>query len=252
MKSIGAKAQLMRRKYFPSPYAAEQLRCSHRVTHYLIARMLVDIADCRDLSSLRILLSFVIFQISVAGLASAHAFMGLACSLALRLGLHYRSTHHATISQQDRAARRKAFWTVIKLDIYLSAVLGLPAFIDLREVDPAIDSTLNEAINEISPEVSSRDAMTLVVSAKHLELMRLITKAIKTLYPMPTTRYNDPKVAGSISIPISNLTQIEEEFKTWKTSSSEILSKADDGSPEFPRYVSVTSLFLTRLTAMQT
>lgn len=220
--------------------------------HYLIARMLVDVADCRDLSSLRILLSFVIFQISVAGLASAHAFMGLACSLASRLGLHYRSTHHATISQQDRVARRKAFWAVIKLDIYLSAVLGLPAFIDLREVDPAIDSTLEEALTEISPEVPSRNAIMLAVSAKHLEVMRLITKAIKTLYPMPTTSYNDPKIAGNISIPISKLTQIEEEFKIWKTSSSEIINKADDGSLEFSRYVSEVSLLLTMLMAMQT
>ncbi|KIX07569.1 uncharacterized protein Z518_02222 [Rhinocladiella mackenziei CBS 650.93] len=203
--------------------------------HYLMARRLVDISDCRDLPSLQLLLSFVIFLISNARLASAHAFIALACSSSLRLGLHYRSTHHATISQQDRATRRKVFWAVIKLDMYLSAVLGLPAFIDLREVDPAVDLTLEKALREASDGLQARHDISLAISAKHLEVMRLITKAIKTLYPMPAANDENPKTGGNISIRISKLTQIEEEFKVWRDASSEILNKADDGSFEFAR-----------------
>ena len=119
--------------------------------------------------------------------------------------------------------------------MYLSAVLGLPPFIDLREVDPAMELTLEEALQEAWPGLPDRNASFLAISAKHLEVMRLTTKAIKTLYPMPASNDGDAKTGGNISIHIRQLTHIEGEFGTWRKSSSEILNQADDGSIEFTR-----------------
>ncbi|KAJ9635752.1 Gypsy retrotransposon integrase-like protein 1 [Knufia peltigerae] len=219
---------------------------SQAMRHYLAARKMVDITTCRDLRSLQILLCYTLFLISTARMASAHAFLSLACSSALRLGLHHRSTHDATITRRDRDTRRKIFWTIIKLDMYLSAVLGLPAMIDLQDVDPAIDLTLNEAIHEATSGLPSREAVLLGGSAKHLEIMRIISKAIKTLYPMPSTTIETPGKSGNISISLRSLEEIEAQFRTWGDSTSELLAKGDDGSPDFIRLkfeLEMTSFF---------
>ncbi|KAJ9503535.1 Gypsy retrotransposon integrase-like protein 1 [Exophiala xenobiotica] len=174
-------------------------------------------------------------------MASAHAFLSLACSSALRLGLHHRSTHDIALSRRDRDTRRKIFWTIIKLDMYLSAVLGLPALLDLRDVDPAIDLTISEAIHEATSGLPNREAILLGGSAKHLEIMRIISKAIKTLYPMPSTDNEMPNKSGNISVSIRSLEEIEGQFRAWGESTSALLSKGDDGSADFVRVVILTS-----------
>lgn len=109
--------------------------------------------------------------------------------------------------------------------------------IDLQDVDPAIDLTLNEAIHEATSGLPSREAVLLGGSAKHLEIMRIISKAIKTLYPMPSTTIETPGKSGNISISLRSLEEIEAQFRTWGDSTSELLAKGDDGSPDFIRLV---------------
>jgi hypothetical protein len=211
------------------------LCCRRR--HYVSAYRLTDLTDCRDFPSLQILLSFTLFQISLGRLASAHALIALACSSALRLGLHHRSTHHANISREDRATRRTVFWTVIKLDMYLSAVLGLPPFIDLQQVDPALDSTLAEAVREAEAGLPHHSAVYLAISAKHLELMRLISRAIKILYPKPAYDHTERDERGHTSIRLMELTKLERAFKIWQTDASQVLKRGDYSSVEFTRFV---------------
>ncbi|KEF61144.1 uncharacterized protein A1O9_02709 [Exophiala aquamarina CBS 119918] len=213
--------------------------------HYVSAYKLTDFSDCGDFPSLQLLLSFTVFQISVSRLASAHAIIAQACSSALRLGLHHRSTHHSTVSREDRATRRTVFWTVIKLDMYLSAVLGLPPFIDLRQVDPALDLTLAEAITEAEASLPDPAAAHLAISAKHLELMRLIARAIKVLYPMPDPSDSNDDPRAHTSIRLVELTQIEQGFKTWHSEASQILRKGDDESVGFARSAQTIPLSLS-------
>ena len=109
---------------------------------------MIDSTQCQDLTSFQILICFTFFLISTARLASAHAHahIGLACSATLRLRLHFWSNHDNRLSKEERDTRRRVFWSVVKLDRYSSAVLGLSAFIDLQAVNPAIDLTLAEAM----------------------------------------------------------------------------------------------------------
>lgn len=206
-----------------------------RMKYYMAARNMVDITACRNLRSMQILLCLALFLISTARIASAHAFVSLACSTALRLGLHHRSTHDSTLSKQDRDARRNVFWTTIKLDMYVSAVLGLPGFLDVRDVDPAIDLTLAEVIEEATSALPDRDAVLLGGAAKHLEIMRIISKAIKTLYPMPTYGKGGLAKNANISVSIRSLEEIEAQFRAWGESTSSLMAKGDDGSAEFIR-----------------
>ncbi|KAK5021072.1 Gypsy retrotransposon integrase-like protein 1 [Exophiala sideris] len=209
---------------------------SQGLRYYLAARKMIDITACRNLCTLQILLCYILFLISTARLASAHGFLSLACSSALRLGLHHRLTDDdTTVSPEDRDIGRNIFWTILKLDIYLSAVLGLPTLVDLREVIPIIDVSLKDALHQATSSLPNREAILLGASAKHLEIMLIISKAIKTLYPMVSSENEVPGKSGNISVSLRSLEEIEARYHDWGESTSELLTKGNDGSTNFIR-----------------
>lgn len=198
--------------------------------HFLFAKSLVDVTQCSDLRSLQTLLCFILFLISTARLASAHAYIGLACSTTLRLGLHFRSNYDTSLSKQQRELRRDVFWSVVKMDMYASAVLGLPAFIDLQEVDPAIDKTVADCFQRLPPteEKSSVEDIKIKTSALHLELLRTITRATKVLYPRPSEQDEETVESGRISVSIKDVEKIEAEMRSWWKQYKELLPRDNE------------------------
>lgn len=190
---------------------------------------MVDITQCRNIMSLQTLLCSILFLISTARIVSAHTYIGIAVAATFRLGLHFRSNHDSSFSDAERDVRRRIFLTVVRLDIYVSSVLGLPAFIDLQEVDPAIELTIEEALKDAGQQLPplQDDKIHLAASAKHLELLRIIRKGIGTLFPTPPTTAVSRGRRSTISVSIANLQDIERLFQDWEKHMSELYSKGD-------------------------
>lgn len=185
----------------------------------------MDIAHLRSLVSLQAVVSLILFLISTARIASAHAFVGVACAAAMRQGLHYRSTHEAEIPPSERKVRRRVFWAVMNLDMYVSSILGLPPFMDLSAVDPALDTTIELALSDFhNSEEKTADLLALAAAAKHIELLRIIFKAQRTLFPKPHDPPNATMQAGSITVSIPQLQKVESQFQEWAKSLTEIHS----------------------------
>jgi len=195
---------------------------------------MTDVTQCSDLQSLQVLVCFILCLMSSARLASAHSYLGLACSATLRLGLHFRSNHNASFSVAHRHIRRMLFWVVIKLDMYASSVLGFPTFMHLQEVDPAIDLTLKSAYDDIEANDGTPDGLVrLKASAKHLELLRIIRRAIETLFPQPAAESSDHVRGDRISVSLKQFTEVEADFQTWAQSISTIFPQ--DKSADYSR-----------------
>lgn len=189
---------------------------------------MVDITQCRSIISLQTLLCSILFLISTARIGLAHTYIGIAVASTFRLGLHFRSNRDSSFSDAERDIRRKIFFTVVRLDIYVNSVLGLPAFVDLQEVDPAIESSIEEALKDAGRQFLPPDEkIRLAASAKHLELLRIIRKGIRTLFPTPPTTAVNRGRRSTISVSIAKLQDIEREFKDWEKGISEVFSKVD-------------------------
>lgn len=200
--------------------------------HFIAARDMIDPTGCRDITSLQVLLSFILFLVSTARLGSAHAYVGLAAASALRQGLHFRSTYEESYTAIERDLRRKVFWAVLNLDMYVSTVLGLPVFIDLNAVDPAIDVTLEYSLKAAKDdnELSKRESAFLAASAKHIELLRIVSRGNKALFPRPPGKINKESYKATVSVSIAQLKAVESEFKKWGKSASELPLIADPSS----------------------
>ena len=191
---------------------------------------MIDPTGCRDITSLQVILSFILFLVSTARLGSAHAYVGLAAASAMRQGLHFRSTYEESFTEIERDLRRKVFWAVLNLDMYVSTVLGLPVFVDLSAVDPAIDVTLelSHKAARSNTELSKRDAILLSASAKHIELLRIVSRANKALFPRPPGKLKKDSYKPTVSVSVAQLKAVEAEFKKWGKSASELTPIADE------------------------
>lgn len=113
----------------------------------------------------------------------------------------------------------------MNLDMYVSGILGLPPFMDLTTVDPAIDLTIEHAVQEAQENEALLidNRLGLEASAKYIEVMRIASKAHAALYPRPT----DPPGAiqhGTISVSVAKLQDVEKQFREWARSLTNILS----------------------------
>lgn len=197
---------------------------------FTVARTMLDIAHIRTVVSLQSILCVILYLISSARMASAHTFLGAACASALRQGLHFRSTHESSFPEKEKTVRRRVFWTVMNLDMYVSGVLGLPPFIDLEAVDPAIDLTIEVALREARTDtgLSSADGLATAATAKHIELMRIMSKAQRALFPKPTDPPEATRRNGTILVSVAELQKIEKQYQTWAHSLTEILAHPDN------------------------
>src|SRR5690242_1993442 len=92
-------------------------------------RLLQDITECRDLTSLQALLFMILYVQSTSNLSGCYAFIGIALRSALRMGLH-RHLQHERISLIEQEIRRRIFYVIRQMDIYVSAMLGFPLLLN--------------------------------------------------------------------------------------------------------------------------
>lgn len=197
--------------------------------YFVAARNMVDIAYLRTIVSLQAMISLILYLVSTARIASAHAFLGAACAAAMRQGLHFRSTHDADLPHDEKKVRRRVFWAIVNLDLYITSILGLPPFMDMSTVDPAIDLTIELALKEAktSPSLSPADGVALAASARHIELRRIVFKAQQTLFPKPIDPPDAASRNGTIFVSVPKVQEVEYQLNEWAQSLRDILLHPD-------------------------
>lgn len=176
--------------------------------------------------SLQILACFVLFLISAARVSLAHTYLGIAAASTFRLGLHSHFNHDPEATGDKTRVRLRLFWTIVRLDQYASTVLGLPTFIDSRDIDPAVESQMEDALTEARESFapSRHNALRMALAHKHLQVLRITRKAVEILFPRP------PKAPASgakstITVSVTKLQGIERDFKDWEKDVSRFLSQ---------------------------
>jgi hypothetical protein len=186
--------------------------------HFIAARQMIDVTRCHDLVALQTILIFALFLMSTARLATAHTYVALAAAAAMRMGLHSQTTY-GNFSENDNKARRRLFWTIVKLDIYTGTVLGLPSLVNLSHVDQVRPSShigdYLPALSEVTP-LTRNKARMLAASGQYRELLLIIAEMVQRLYPK--TEHEAKQVRRSRRMLISSavISEVERQFKAWR------------------------------------
>ena len=203
---------------------------SQAMRHFIAAKQLIDITRSRDLVSLQVLICLALFLMSTARIATAHTYIGLAVSNAMKLGLHSSAPSKLiSFSELEQDMRGRVFWTIVQLDMYMASVLGLPALINREKLDNWKPKIAEDEIQRLRDAQNPGPNLILAASAKHHELLSIISKANAILYPRPAHTSKEGIKPSTILVKSSKIKEIEHEYRQWRKSVPSALSSDTDG-----------------------
>lgn len=143
--------------------------------------------------------------------------LGTTVQLLFSLGLH-RSDN----SKSDaiiRECRKRAFWACSTLDTYLSVIMGVPALINLEEVDQVLPEAIDDdclTTTGVTFDQNRRDSI-IQASISHAWIMRIVKRAAREQYLKERKR-------GAYDL--ETAARYNAEVNAWQSSLPAVLSGA--------------------------
>ena len=196
---------------------------------------MIDITDCRDLMSLQILLFLIMFLQSSARLSVCYSYIGIALRSAIRLGLH-RSVSN-TFNPIERELRKRIFWIVRKLDIYVGALLGLPQMLNNDDIDQEMPIEIDDeyiTVEKMSPMPAGKISIFVSFNA-HTRLVEILAKTVKYIYPIKgPTKFGGGNTQSYV-VSHAKIREIEQDLQNWMEALPMPFRPGEEASPEFMR-----------------
>ncbi|KAL5048553.1 fungal-specific transcription factor domain-containing protein [Aspergillus fruticulosus] len=199
---------------------------------FQISQRLLGCTEYRDLRALQAICFMVIFLQSSARLSTCHFYIGIALRSATRLGLH-RSVS-TIFDPVERELRKRVFWTIQKMDIYLSTLLGLPQMLSDDDIDQQYPLDLDaQFIAEARILPMPPDFTPLMAGANaHTRLSSIMSKVIKRVYPVKDVDY----CAGQrYFVSYSRIQEIEGDLRDWMEGLPDGLLPKGEAPPQLQR-----------------
>ncbi|KAF2403557.1 hypothetical protein EJ06DRAFT_282845 [Trichodelitschia bisporula] len=184
--------------------------------YFKLSRQLMDIADVRDLRQLQAILFMILFLQSSAKLSTCYAYIGVALRSALRMGLH--RSFPDPFNPIEAETRKRVFWVIRKMDTYVGALLGLPHSLSDDDIDqdypaPVDDEFITaDGIYDMPPGRVS----VLAASNAHTDLVRILAKIVRYVYPTKGSPVGAPGKFKSYSVSYSQILEIEKDLQEWQ------------------------------------
>lgn len=180
--------------------------------YFVAARKLIDIADARDTYAIQSIVMMIIFLQCSARLSTCYSYIGVALRSALRAGLHRKVQYN--FDPIELETRKRLFWTIRKMDIYVNAMLGLPRSTAESDFDQELpDEIDDENITEDAyfPQQKGKLSSTGIANA-HTRLITILSHIMKYIYPV-----KQEDVASSLlyNVTHSKVSKMEAEIRDW-------------------------------------
>ena len=133
----------------------------------------------------------------------------------MRIGIH-RSIPNV-FNPIETELRKRIFWAIRKLDIYVGALLGLPQMLSDDDID-------QEWPLEIDDEYLTKDKIEPMPSGKlsifaafnvHTRLVGILSKAVKYVYPIKGKGQIGAKNGQSYVVSHARIREIEQDLQAW-------------------------------------
>jgi hypothetical protein len=156
----------------------------------------------------------ILFLQSSAKLSTCYSYVGIALRAALRLGLH-RSVA-ANFNPLEKEMRKRMFWIVRKMDIYVNTLLGLPQLLSDDDIDQEYPLAIDDEYIKpqgISPMPSNTTSLMAGANA-HSELLNILMKVVKYIYPVKPVKHG-PNPDHTYVVSHSKIREIERDLQSW-------------------------------------
>ncbi|CDK26153.1 unnamed protein product [Kuraishia capsulata CBS 1993] len=157
--------------------------------YFIAARKLIDITDTRDTYGIQTIVMLIIFLQCSARLSTCYAYIGIALRAALREGLHRQLDY--PFNPIDLEIRRRLFWTIYKMDIYVNTMLGLPRSISEEDFDQDMPMELDDeniTLEGYRFDLQNGKLSSSGIANAHTTVIVIMKKIVEKLYPVKSTK----------------------------------------------------------------
>ncbi|KAJ6118291.1 hypothetical protein N7471_013758 [Penicillium samsonianum] len=197
-------------------------------------RQLLEVTDCRDLLSLQAICFMVLFLQSSTKLSTCYSYVRIALRSALRLGLHRTVT--ADFKPVERELRKRIFWVVRNMDVYVSTLLGLPQMLSDDDIDQEYPMEVYWDFHTTEGITKPPSHYTPLMAGcnAHIRLSNIILKVVKYIYPAKNARYRS-KSDQRYMVSHSKVREIERDLQNWMEELPPALRPGTEVSPQLER-----------------
>ncbi|KAF3008530.1 hypothetical protein E8E13_006259 [Curvularia kusanoi] len=184
------------------------------VRYFKASRQLLDITDCRDLTSLQAIVFMIQFLQSSAKLSTCYAYIGVALRSALRMGLH--RSFNSNFNPIEAETRKRLFWVIRRMDTYVGAMLGLPRFLEDEDIDQDFPVEVDDEYiteTEILPMPEGSISVMAAFNA-HTRIVQVLSKICRYVYPIKGTQ-SGGKNSVTYSVKYSKIRELEQDLAQW-------------------------------------
>lgn len=195
---------------------------------------MLEITDCRDLTSLQAICFMVLFLNSSAKLSTCYSYIGIALRSALRLGLH--RTVAADFNPIERELRKRIFWVIRKMDVYVSTLLGLPQMLSDDDIDQEYPMEVDGDFITTEGIIQMPTDYTPLMAGcnAHTRLCKVLLKVVRYIYPVKNARYRS-KSDQRYMVSHSKIREIERDLQAWMEELPPALRPGTEVSPQLER-----------------
>ncbi|CCF60235.1 hypothetical protein KAFR_0J01710 [Kazachstania africana CBS 2517] len=197
--------------------------------YFIAARKLIDITNTRDLNSIQTVLMLFIFLQCSARLSSCYTYIGVAMRSVLREGYHRASDpNDPNINPIELEMKKRLFYNVYKMDIYINAMLGLPRSLRVEDFDQTLPIELSDeniTAEGYFYERQKGELSSIAISNQHTKLIMVFDTIVSELYPLKKTNN---------MISHETVTRLEAKLTEWVDNLPVELRPTTDAIP--PKY----------------
>lgn len=174
--------------------------------YFKMAKSLVDVTNVRDIYGIQTMFMLTMFLQCSANLGTCYSYIGIALRAAISEGLHRKGSSIGPTVIEDETKKR-LFWSVYKVDLYMSCILGLPRALSEAAVNQELPCDVDdEKITRggiLAQEWGKISSCGM--NNQHTKLMLVMARVHESLYPVLT--WNQATYI--------NILTLEEQLGNW-------------------------------------
>lgn len=153
--------------------------------YFLTAKSLVDVTNVSDIYAMQTMFMLTMFLQCSANLKTCYSYIGIALRAAISEGLHRKNSLVGPTPIEDETKKR-LFWSVYKVDLYMNCILGLPRTLSESAINQELPRDVDD--EKITTEGFLDQEWGKISSCgmnnQHTKLMLVMAQIHESLYPV--------------------------------------------------------------------
>lgn len=181
---------------------------------FIKSKSLIDFADVSDLYSIQTLFMLTLFLQCSANLKSCYHYIGIALRSAIKEGL-YKNSSLTGPTPIENETKKRLFWSIYKVDIYMNCILGLPSSMNEDKIDQELPLDVDDeritpnGIIESPNKTGFEKISSCGINNEHTKLLLVMSR----IYDY-TSQLTLSKILHKTEL-IKNIHDLELQLENW-------------------------------------